>query len=154
MKWELKNLRVICPECGKEFLTSFGAFVKHNGQCCPECSTSESRGERKIRHVLENNNINFEQECSFIDCRDKHPLPFDFYLPDYNILIEYQGAQHYEVVERFGGLAGFILRQKHDRIKLQYCLTHNIILLTIPYWDFNNIQNILHKELVLHEDIV
>ena len=154
LKWDLKNLRVICPECGKEFLTSFGAFVKQQGQCCPECSMSESRGEREIRHVLENDCIKFEQEFSFADCRDKNPLPFDFYLPDYNILIEYQGAQHYEVVERFGGHEGFLLRQKHDKIKLEYCLINDITLIIIPYWDFYNITQILNEELNLHEDIV
>lgn len=154
LKWDLKNLRAICPECGKEFLTSFGAFIKQHGQCCPECSASESRGEREIRHVLENNYINFEQEYSFVDCRDKNPLPFDFYLPDYNILIEYQGAQHYGVIERFGGLNGFILRQKHDQIKLEYCLSNNITLITVPYWEFHSITQILNQELNLHEDIV
>lgn len=154
LKWDLKNLRAICPECGKEFLTSFGAFIKHHGQCCPECSASESRGEREIRHVLENNYIDFKQEYSFVDCRDKNPLPFDFYLPNYNILIEYQGVQHYDVIERFGGLKGFILRQKHDKIKLEYCLLSGITLITIPYWEFNNIEQILNQELNLHEDIV
>lgn len=154
LKWEMKNLRAICPECGKEFLTSFGAFVKHNGQCCPECSASESRGEREIRHVLESNHLNFKQEYSFVDCRDRNPLPFDFYLPDYNILIEYQGVQHYEIIERFGGLEGFTLRQHHDQIKSEYCLLNDIILITIPYWEFNNIAQILNQELSLHEDIV
>lgn len=155
VRWDLKNLRAICSECGKEFLTSFGAFTKYHGQCCPECSESESRGERAIRYVLEENHIRFEQEYSFTDCRDKNPLPFDFYLTDYNILIEYQGAQHYTVVERFGGKDGFLLRQKHDQIKLEYCLLNNINLITIPYWEFNNISQILSQELtILHEDIV
>lgn len=154
LKCDLKNLRVICPECGKEFLTSFGAFVRRNGQCCPQCSASESRGEREIRHILENKHINFKQEYSFMDCRDKNPLPFDFYLHNYNILIEYQGVQHYDVIERFGGLDGFKLRQKHDQIKLAYCLSNNIKLITIPYWEFNNIEQILNQEFNLHEEIV
>lgn len=154
VKWDLKNLRAICPECGKEFITSFGAFVKHNGQCCSECSTSESRGEREIRHCLEGYRIDFLQEYSFADCRDIKPLPFDFYIPSYNTLIEYQGVQHYNIVERFGGQEGLILRQKHDQIKLEYCLSHNITLIAIPYWDFNQIVHILHQELNLHEEIV
>lgn len=154
LKYNLKNLRAICPECGKEFLTSFCAFIKHHGQCCVECSISESRGEREIRHFLENNYIDFKQEYSFTDCRDKNPLPFDFYLPGHNILIEYQGAQHYDTIERFGGLDGFILRQKHDDIKLKYCLSNGITLIIIPYWEFNNIKHILYKELNLHEEIV
>lgn len=154
VKWDTKNLWAICPKCGKKFLTSFGAFVKRHGQCCPECSMSESRGEREVRRVLEENNIIFKQEYSFADCRDILPLPFDFYIPSHNVLIEYQGQQHYEVVSRFGGEDGLSLRQKHDEIKLEYCLVHHITLVVIPYWEFDNIEKILKQELNLHEEIV
>ena len=60
-------------------------------------------------------------------------LPFDFYLPDYNLCIEYDGKQHYEPVNLFGGMDGFIKRQKNDNIKNQYCLLHDIGLVRIPY---------------------
>ena len=75
------------------------------------------------------------------------PLPFDFYLPDYNTCIEYDGIQHFEVVDYFGGLDGFITTKIRDTIKNEYCKSKNIKLIRIPYWGFDNIENILKKEL-------
>ena len=70
----------------------------------------------------------------FIDCIDKRPLSFDFYVPQCNTCIEYQGIQHYKPVERFGGEEQFIIQQKHDMIKKEYCAKNNINLIEIPYW--------------------
>ena len=82
-------------------------------------------------------------------------LPFDFYLPEYNACIEYQGQQHYTPIEVFKGESGFELRQKHDEMKRNFCIKNNIKLIEIPYWEYNNIEKILNnKLLVLHEDIV
>lgn len=103
------------------------------GRGCPQCK--ESNGERHIRLWLDNNDISYIQEKSFNDCRDKQPLPFDFYLPDYNACIEYQGQQHYHVVDIFGDEETFNLQQKHDNIKKEYCETNNIKLLCIPYYE-------------------
>ena len=62
-----------------------------NGQGCPICRLS--KGETKIKKFLEDNKINFTPQKQFSDCRYKRKLPFDFYLPDYNCCIEYQGEQ-------------------------------------------------------------
>jgi hypothetical protein len=70
-------------------------------------------------------------------------------LSEYNICIEYQGEQHYKAVEFFGGKDQFKTQQKLDKIKRDYCKNNNIKLLEIPYWDFNNIEQILLKELNL-----
>jgi len=58
-------------------------------------------------------------------------------------LIEYQGRQHYEAIDYFGGEPKFEMRKKCDKIKKDYCANHNIPLLIIPYWDFDNIHVIL-----------
>lgn len=102
-----------------------------HGSGCPQCQ--ESSGERQIRQWLGNHSINYIYQKSFEDCKDKHPLPFDFYLPAYNICIEYQGGQHYFLVEHFGGEEKFALQQKHDKIKSDYCKEQNIELLVISY---------------------
>ena len=66
-------------------------------------------------------------------------MPFDFYLPDYNVCIEYNGLQHY--TKRFGmSDEDFKDRQKKDLIKEQYCEDNNITLINIPYWDYKNIE--------------
>ena len=86
-------------------------------------------------------------ECGLKDCVDQRPLPFDFYLPDYNLLIEYQGAQHYMATRHMGDEEGLIYRQKHDCIKREYCKTKKINFLEIPYTKFNHISEILDEAL-------
>lgn len=149
---DCKNLKVVCPACGATFLTSLSNFTQHNGQLCKNCLHNESRGEIKIRTFLENNNISFVQEKWFPDCRDKRPLPFDFYLPDYNMCIEFDGAQHYVEKGTFSTSLEYV--QHHDRIKNIFCNINGITLLRIPYWDYLNIEAILSKILISHKDIV
>ena len=121
---------IICPEHG-EFKQTPNNHRLGNG--CPICN--ESKGERKIRLWLEDNNINFEPQHKFDDCRNILPLPFDFYLPDLNLCIEYNGLQHYKAVTYFGGKDGFKQRQMNDKIKMEYCNNNNIPLLIIKYND-------------------
>ena len=116
-----------------------------NGCGCPQCN--ESSGERHVRLWLDNNRIEYIREKSFNDCIDIKPLPFDFYLPDYNVVIEYQGQQHYRPVEIFGGEKAFERQQKHDNIKREYCKNNNIRLLEIPY--FKNVDEELNNFLFI-----
>jgi hypothetical protein len=102
-----------------------------NGSGCPICK--ESKGEREIRKYLTVNQIKYIRQHKFIDCRDIRPLPFDFYLPDNNICIEYHGIQHYEPVKYFGGDERFIIQQKRDNIKKEYCQNNNIRLIIIKF---------------------
>ena len=97
-----RNLMIECAYCGTPFVTSLVLFTQHGGQMCPNCKDTESIGERQIRNYLESNNIAFEQEKWFSDCRDVKPLPFDFYLPDYNMLIEFDGKQHFSAQDGSG----------------------------------------------------
>ena len=68
--------------------------------------------------------------------------------------IEYNGRQHYEAIDYFGGEKHYESQIKHDKIKANYCLNNKINLLIIPYWDIDNIEYILNKELILHNNIV
>ncbi len=115
-----------------------------NGYSCPICN--ESKGEKAIRLYLENNNIKFIQEYRFEDCRYKYTLPFDFYIPEYNLCIEFDGVQHFEAIEHFGGGKSFKLTKNRDKIKNEYCKENDIELLRIPYWEIDNIESILDEE--------
>ena len=101
------------------------------GKGCPKCN--DSHGEKQICRWLYDNNINYISQKTFNDCRNKRLLSFDFYLPDYNICIEYDGEQHFRPVDIFGGEEGFQQRQINDDIKTKYCISNNISLLRIPY---------------------
>lgn len=130
-----ENLKIVCPSCHNVFITSLFKYQRGMGHLCPDCFQKESYGENNIRVWLAKHNVKFYREHVFNECIDIHKLLFDFYLPEYNMCIEYQGRQHYEPVEYFGGEAQFQLQQKHDQIKRNYCKDHNIRLLEIPYWE-------------------
>lgn len=118
-----------CLKCNHEWLVVPNNILRGSG--CPKCN--ESHGEKSIEDWLCNHKIKFISQYRFDDCRDKYTLPFDFYLVDYNICIEYQGEQHYRAVDFFGGEVKFKLYQLHDQIKRDYCDNHNIPLLCIRY---------------------
>ena len=138
-------LKIVC-EHGHIYETSY-SLIKQGIFRCPECST-KYKGEEAIRIFLEKNNIPYNKQYKFEDCKIKRSLKFDFYLPTYNICIEYDGVQHFEPIEHFGGEKGFLKTQKRDLAKNSYCKENNITLIRIPYWDFINIENILTQHLL------
>ncbi len=131
----------------------------HAEQGCPYCN--ESRGERKIRVILQNNNIEYIKEHKFIDCKNpitNHKLRFDFYLPMYNTCIEYDGAFHYspeflnnmkfKSSTKWKSLHTHEQYVKHlyrDNIKNEFCKNNNIKLLRIDFWNYDKIEIILNK---------
>lgn len=119
---------------GHEFEMSWNKFK--NGRRCPICL--ESKGEEKIRLYFENKNIEYIPQYRIKDCKDKYTLPFDFYIPSLDLLIEYDGEGHYKDI-----YGNFEDRVKKDSIKTNYCLEHNIKLIRIPYWEYDNIEKIL-----------
>ena len=150
--WNYKNLHVICKNCGDVFTTSYCAFMHRNGQLCPKCASNISKGEYVIKKHLEKNNIQFYMQFRFNDCRNIIPLPFDFYLPNYRLCIEYDGEGHYKPIRR-GNISDIQAKEILDNIKYRdsikdtYCAENEIKLLRIPYWEFCNIDDILKKEL-------
>lgn len=126
-----------------------------SGCICSLCylEDSMSHGEHMAESILKMYNINFNPQKRFDDCRDKYTLPFDFYLPDYNLIIEIMGEQHEHPVNYFGGEEAFKKCIKHDKMKRDYLKANNINILDIWYYDFdkmeelilNKIQEILNK---------
>ena len=140
-----------CHICHYKWDTSIVHRTKDKSGC-PRCSNKMSKSERFISDFLKNNSINFIQEYTFKDCRDENPLPFDFYLPDYNCIIEYDGEQHYIPVifsssQKYDPIKRLEYTQLHDKIKNKYCLDHNISLYRISYKDNLSIslENIISK---------
>lgn len=103
------------------------------GQGCPHCN--ESKGEKQIVDILENNKIKFIRQYKFDDCKHKYKLRFDFYLPELNICIEYDGEQHFKPVKYFGGSKAFLALKLRDDIKNDFCKDNGIKLLRIPFFE-------------------
>ena len=114
-----------------------------SGRRCPYCN--ESKGEKEIGKILKKYGIDFKSQYKFENCKFYKKLPFDFYLPQYNICIEYDGEFHYKMIMGFNE---FVNGKIRDTIKTIYCKENEIKLIRIPYWDFDNIEEILCKELL------
>ena len=142
-KVEYTNLKtkveIICPKHGSFFQRPEDHL---NGQGCPECSKFRtSKGENLIKQILEKRNIKFIHNKNCLDFLGK--LRPDFYLPDYNLIIEYDGRQHFKPVKFWGGDEGLLKTQERDKLKTQLCEEHNIKLVRISYTQFNEIEEII-----------
>jgi len=157
-----------CKDNSKHIWKTSIANRNFRGDGCPECN--KSKGEKKIDEVLINKDfikINQNDFNQLID-KDKYNknyyipqkefngligtggglLSYDFNIPKYNLLIEYQGRQHEKYIPGFHKSYDDFLKQlEHDRRKKEYANKHNIRLLEIWYYDFDNIEEILNKEL-------
>ena len=141
----------MCPECGYEWQST--VINRRKIKQCPNCS--KSHGETKIYNYLVENNINFSQEFSLDDLLSNkgYKLRFDFAI-FYDIektilltLIEYDGEGHFS--DNPFGKKSYDQIIEHDRLKNKYCEKHNISLIRIPYWDFENIEQILDKNKII-----
>ena len=141
----------IC-ECGEHFTRSWKLIVDNDSYFCDICSNGISVGERKIRKILKDNNVQYIREHTFDGMRSSFGgmLRFDFYLPESNIAIEFDGEQHYHPVQ-FGGISKSKALEEHNKTKErdisknQYCKDNNIKLYRIPYYEIDNIESILNN---------
>ena len=124
--------------CGNKVLVSARCLTQHNTTSCG-CLKS-SIGEDHIEEFLLNNKINYIKEYTrpeWIFQDSKSQGRFDFYLPDYNILIEFDGIQHYREVS--GWTYSLKRVQQHDKIKNNWAAQSHLKLIRIPYWERDNI---------------
>ena len=171
----MTKLVISCPKHGKWDKATYNSLISKK-QGCPICN--ESKGSIKISNFLEKHgftHINqseyqsikkqeltkkyFIREYSYDDCRSNittfnkkrsRKLPFDFFLPNYNLCLEYDGEQHF--IPKFGKKEndkGFLMQQENDKIKNEYCTGENDkpSLLRIDYKNYNNIETILSEKL-------
>lgn len=145
------RVNVQCKKCGHVWNPTAGSLVNDkNG--CPICSGS--KGEKKIEKILIDMNLDYSIQKTFdglVGVGNKK-IRYDFYLPQQNILIEYQGVQHEKPIDFSGrgeefASKSFKIQQEHDKRKREYARVHNINLLEIWYWDYENIEKILTREL-------
>lgn len=91
--------------------------------------------------------IEYIKQKSFEGCVYKNKMQFDFFLPDFNLCIEFDGIQHFRPIEYFGGINALNEQINKDNIKNKFCYNNNIKLIRIPYYEYDNIEKILNLEL-------
>ena len=134
------NITVRCIIHG-DYTTKAEMILKGCG--CPKCKSS--KGEDIIETWLLKNSISYITQKTFEGCSYKRLLKFDFYLPNYNMCIEYDGEQHFRPIKYWGGLEGFKKLIIKDGLKNLYCQENNLSLLRISYKD--NIIETLEKNI-------
>lgn len=144
------KVKLICKKHNHIFEQSPNSHLR--GQGCPLCK--ESRGERNITNFLIENNIKYEKNHIFEKCRYKNPLHFDFYLPNNNMCIEFDGIQHFHFRYGDNENENLQIRQIRDSIKNEYCKNNNIQLIRIKYTEnindkLNHIFNDLEMKILI-----
>lgn len=146
MRWKCK-----C-DCGNITYVDGTMLRSGNTKSCGCHKCHSSYEANAIEKWLKEQNISYKKEYTFNDLRGNSGLPlrFDFAIFDNNNLlfcIEYNGRQHYEPIEYFGGKEKFLIQQKYDKQKIEYCSKNNIQLIILPYTNSHecNIETILHQ---------
>jgi len=116
----------------------------YRGSGCPKCQSS--RGENAVRLILKELDIEFKEQKTFEGLEYRNKLRCDFYIPNTNTVIEYNGLQHYEPISIFGGLKGLEETQKRDVVKYDYLAKNKIKLIIIRY-DTDDIEFYLKEKL-------
>lgn len=125
--------------CGKYFEVLPTHIANNHIHSCG--CISGSSGEKMIESILESHKIQFQKQYTFSDCVDKQRLKFDFAIiknGQVDCLIEYDGKQHYEPIEYFGGIQEYQDRVRKDNIKDEYCKKNHIPLYRFTYAESKN----------------
>ena len=145
-KFNRRQYRCVC-DCGNEIIVPSSSLTTNHTLSCG-CMTSYFNAY--IHKYLDD--LNIEHQMEYCVCIDGVRYRFDFYLPKYNLFIEYDGQQHFEPVRYYGNDIEknkqiFLKIQHRDKIKNKYCKDNNINLLRIPYFESKNIDKIISNHL-------
>ena len=143
-----------CKVCGTWFQITPDTHLRGVNGGCPTCyaDLQESEGERSVRLWLENHNINYNRDHNIPN--EDPTLPLQYLIPDFyietpesqaDVIIEYNGEQHYSDIPHFyeDRRRDFSVQQHRDRYLRRYCENRHIILLEIPYTQYDSINDIL-----------
>lgn len=131
-------VRYQCRRCYNDFIRDANDCESSKRYLCVDCLHNQrisSLGEKRIQEILSRAGIVFEREKTFNTCLSDNGvcLRFDFFLPEFNVVIEFDGEQHFHPIEFFGGERGFAEIKRRDAIKNKWCYDNAIKLLRISY---------------------
>lgn len=154
-------INIYCVECGEIFGATWGqlTYKRDNSAIrnrCEVCSKSQSNLEYIIEQYLIELNVLYEKEKKFDWCKNKRHLPFDFYLNEYNTVLEINGTQHYyeNKVMYWNTLEW---QQERDYFKKNKCIENGINYIAIPYWNIyntNKYQEIINNIISQNSDLI
>lgn len=113
-----KKVRIEHSLCGSILIKDMNNLI-HNKRGCSIC-TRKSYGEFYVKEFLDKNNIKYVNQKSFdglINPKTDRKLRVDFYLPDYDLVLEIDGVQHYKPIEHWGGEKSYLEQVYRDNIK-------------------------------------
>lgn len=141
------HIHVMCDKCKYEWYPTFNDIKSGCG--CPECNRGISKGEKSIKNFLNGKKYEFQIQKKYKLCKNIFTLPFDFFLPKYDFLVEYDGSQHFEFSSKFHRTDQiFELQQQKDRIKDLFAFDNNISLIRFSYkCKIEDIQEILQEHI-------
>ena len=140
-------------KCGTIYVANRAEKFLRMEQKCPICYPRVSKYSVTVENYLEQRGIKFIKEYRFEDCVYENTLPFDFFLPDYNICIEVDGEHHFKPVKYWGGEEAFKLTKIRDNIKNTYCQDNKIGLIRLPYYKHKDFKNILDKNIHANTEV-
>lgn len=148
----LNKVKCKCKICNNIWYITPANLLDGHG--CSICNNS--KGEKEIYSYLIDNDVKFETQKKFNNLFGVNNglLSYDFYLPNQNLLIEFQGLQHEKPVD-FKGLGNkyaesrFIVQKEHDKRKREYAEKNHIRLLEVWYFEFDKVKEILNKNINL-----
>jgi very-short-patch-repair endonuclease len=153
-----KNFRIktdkidfICCECGNIYQAYFGEVIGQHKDIserirCDKCSNKQSGLEYLVEKYLKEKKINYIKEKKFDWCKNIRYLPFDFYLNDYNTVIEVNGSQHY--YENSNWNFSLEKQKERDKYKEQCCKKNNVKYVVIPYWLITQSKTQTYKKII------
>lgn len=149
----MTKIEVIHNNCGLKYKVTPNSILSGSG--CPNCNKNKSKGEEMVSKILKDMGVSYTEQYSIENLKNKNNLRFDFAVFFENkkkLLIEYDGVQHFKPIEYFGGDKGLEYQRMNDNIKNKYCAENNIELLRIPYWKFNEIEEIVRENIKNFKD--
>lgn len=145
-----EKVQIKCKKCTTIWCQQPSNHLAGHG--CPKCAFVESKGEKKIADCLDSIGVKYQRQKWFDGCRGKkRPLPFDFYIPAYNALIEFDGEQHFKPKNFKGSMTisqtekAYLTTKKYDNVKNDYCVEKSIPLLRIPFHSENQIEDLINE---------
>lgn len=148
------KIKCKCKKCGTEW-ESIAANIRNASARCPYCRGTI--GERRIIDFMKKYKISYLTQKTFDDCKSDsgRKLRFDVYDVDNNILFEYQGEYHYKEKPYYGDTdkakKSLEDRKIRDELKRQYCINNDILLIEIPYWELDNMEQFIFDNVSIYE---